>query len=111
MAWIENLSDMVNNMKLNAIQTNPKKCVFGHFYYIIKVKHPAVADDWKSIADIHNKFHAQGQKAITAIETSNEKAAREALQATINLSDKLMLILDEVENKIKQLDAKNENAV
>ena len=111
LGWVENLSDMVNNMKLNAIQVNPKKCVFGHFYYVIKLKHPEVQNEWNAVADIHNKFHAQGHKAVDAIEANNEDMARKALQTSVELSDKLMLLLDEIENKLKVLDEKNENAV
>lgn len=110
-AWIENLSEMVNNMELSAIQTNPKKCVFGHFYYIIRLKHPEVAAEWKSIENIHSEFHSQGQKAIAAIEKHDETTARNALQSAVGYSDKLMLVLDGVEAKLKQLDAKNESAV
>lgn len=111
LSWIEGLIEMVNSMELNSIQTNPKKCVFGHFYYVIRLKHASVADEWKSIEAVHSQFHAQGEKAVEAVQANNEQAARDALQAAVELSDKLMTILDDVEAKIKKLDEDGENAV
>ena len=110
-AWIEKLSEMVNVMQVGAVQTKANKCMFGHFYYVIRLKHPSVAQEWKSIDKVHEEFHAQGKKAIEAIERSDENAARSALQTAVNLSDKLMSILDDIEAKIKQLDARGENVV
>lgn len=111
MAWIEGLGEMVNSMEINGIQTNPKKCVFGHFYYVIRLKHANVAEEWKSIEDIHAKFHAQGQMAVEAVQADDEQAARDAYQRAVEISDKLLAILDDVEEKIKKLDEAGENAV
>ena len=111
MSWVENLSNMVNDMKLDAIQTNPKKCMFGHFYFVIKLRHLSVVNEWESIAAVHDKFHAQGKRAIEAIEAHDEQEARNALQDAIDLSDKLMGILDEVEAKVRALEETGESAV
>ena len=111
MAWIENLTEMVDMMQVNAIQVNPKKCMFGHFYYTIKVKHPDVVDDWKKVEELHKDFHAQGERAVAAIESKDEDTAKNALQSAVNLSDKLMSVLDAIENDIKRLDAEGTNAI
>ena len=111
MLWIDNLTSMVENMKIEAIQVKHRKCMFGHFYYAIKVRHLSLTDTWKSIADVHKEFHLQGRKVIEAIETENENAARQALQTAINLSDKLMSILNELDSKVEKLDNNGEIAV
>lgn len=111
MVWIEELSEMVNNMELRAIQTNGKKCVFGHFYYVVKLKHPDIVADYKAIGDLHLKFHEQGKKAVEAIEAHNEQGARDALQAAIDISDKLMVMLDDMEAKVAKIEAAGESAV
>ena len=53
----------------------------------------------------------QGRKAIEAIEADNSDAARKALQTAINLSDKLMNILDELDSKVQKLEESGEVAV
>lgn len=111
MAWIENLTSMVENMKLDALQVKHRKCMFGHFYYAIKIRHSSLLDVWKSIADVHKEFHLQGRKAVEAIEAENAEAARKALQTAINISDKLMGILDDLDAKVKQLEDNGEIAV
>ena len=111
MAWIENLTGMVENMKIDALQVKHRKCMFGHFYYAIKVRHSSLLDIWNSIADVHKEFHLQGRKAVEAIEATNSDAARKALQTAINLSDKLMGILDELDAKVKKLEEEGEIAV
>ena len=85
--------------------------MFGHFYYAIKVRHSSLLDTWKAIADVHKEFHLQGRKAIEAIEAENSDAARKALQTAINLSDKLMNILDELDSKVQKLEDNGEVAV
>ena len=35
--WIANLKKIVDEMKVYPIQTNSKKCAFGHFYYSINI--------------------------------------------------------------------------
>ena len=111
MAWIDNLTAMVENMKIDALQVKHRKCMFGHFYYAIKVRHTSLLDTWKSIADVHKEFHLQGRKAVEAIEADNSDAARKALQTAINLSDKLMGILDELDSKVQKLETDGEIAV
>ena len=111
MSWIENLTSMVENMKIDALQVKHRKCMFGHFYYAIKVRHSSLLDVWKSIADVHKEFHLQGRKAVEAIEAENSDAARKALQTAVNLSDKLMGILDDLDAKVKQLEDNGEVAV
>ena len=111
MTWIETMTTMVENMKVDAIQLKHRKCMFGHFYYAIKVRHSSLLDTWKAIADVHKEFHLQGRKAIEAIEAENSDAARKALQTAINLSDKLMNILDELDSKVQKLEDNGEVAV
>ena len=111
MTWIETMTTMVENMKVEAIQLKHRKCMFGHFYYAIKVRHSSLLDTWKTIADVHKEFHLQGRKAIEAIETDNSDAARKALQTAINLSDKLMNILDELDSKVQKIEENGEVAV
>ena len=111
MTWIDNLSHMVENMKVDAIQLKHRKCMFGHFYYAINIRHDSLADNWKAIAEIHKSFHLQGRKAIEAIEAENEDAARKALQTAIEQSDKLMTILDELDKKVNKLEEDGEVAV
>lgn len=111
MTWIDNLTNMVENMKVEAIQLKHRKCMFGHFYYAIKVRNESLTANWKNIAEIHKAFHLQGRKAVEAIEADNEDAARKALQIAIEQSDKLMNILDELDKKVDKLEEDGEIAV
>jgi Methyl-accepting chemotaxis protein len=107
--WLKSLNKIVTEMRLYPIQTNSKKCAFGHFYHAINVNHSELAEDWEKIDKIHDEFHAIGDKVVASVKNSDKNSAENFLKEAITLSGKMMDILEVVENKTLQLFQKGIN--
>ncbi|MGI6226525.1 MAG: methyl-accepting chemotaxis protein [Peptococcales bacterium] len=107
--WMEGLYKMVDEMRIYPLQTNSKKCAFGHFYHAIHMEHPDIVDDWKKIDIIHNKFHSMGDRVMDAVKQNDKKAATKLYQEAEQLSKEMLTTLSIVENKVAQLIAKGIN--
>lgn len=106
LAWYEKLKGMVEKMEISPIQTNEKKCAFGHFYYALRVKHPAILDDWNKIASLHRDFHEHGNTIITAIYNKQPDQATRYLKEAENLSQEIIALLNRINEKIQECDRK-----
>jgi len=98
--WLKKLSDIVKQMKILPLQTNPNKCAFGHYYNALKVENSLIKEEWDSIRTMHKEFHSMGDKIFTAIEKDDESAAVRMLADTTRISEKLLGILGSIEGKI-----------
>ncbi len=105
--WIKGLNQIVTEMRTYSLQTNSKKCAFGHFYHAIKVEHPEILDDWNLIDEIHHEFHGIGDKVIAAVKQGDEKSAKQLYKKAEELSDQMLNTLKKVDEKIGQLINKN----
>ena len=101
--WVEGLKKIVDENRIYPIQTNSKKCAFGHFYHSISVELPEIASEWKKIDEIHHEFHDLGDKVIHDIKVSNKSSARDHYNHALNLSKKMLDLLGDVEVKVEQL--------
>lgn len=106
LAWYEKLESMVKDMKILPIQTNDKKCSFGHFYYALKVTHPAVLEDWKKIASLHKDFHHHGDSVIKAIWEKKPEQAEKLLQEAKGISKEVVDLLNRICEEIEECDRK-----
>lgn len=84
--WVSSLKEMVDKQCTSPLQTNPKKCAFGHFYYAMKPKNQEVAQIWKSVEEKHRSLHEGGGIVIKAIEDGNIHKAEEAYKRIYDLS-------------------------
>lgn len=107
LAWLDDLNKMIVNMSVYPLQTNSKKCAFGHFYNSIAVDHPEIATDWDSIHTIHDEFHSIGDEVILAIKEKNEISAKGHQDKAIATSNKLIGILDTIYSKLNNLPSIN----
>ena len=107
--WVKVLTNMIQTNTINALQVNPKKCTFGHFYYALNIEHPSIADEWKEIGTIHFNFHTNGEKAMDAIKKERMSEAKAILDETIVLSQKLVQKITTVEDNIKKLSSEGQN--
>lgn len=94
--WIETISAIVENHEVVPIQTDYKKCGFGHFYYSMRPKKEDILVIWKRIGEHHSTLHQNGQEIIRAVEQDNESRAKEILQETIELSKVLIREFEEI---------------
>jgi len=101
--WMKKLKDMKDTMELLPLQTNPGKCAFGHFYYALKVEHPALKSDWDKIEGLHNKFHKLGDSMMDAIRESRNNDIDQIYDEAAAISTNLLALLDKMNEKIKEL--------
>ncbi len=101
--WVEGLSKIVSEMRIYPLQTNSKKCAFGHFYHAIKIDNPEIADDWGKIEAIHYEFHLKGDKVMEAVKHNDKVTAGKAYEEAARLSEQILKTLDSVESKVEQL--------
>ncbi|MBO5373619.1 MAG: CZB domain-containing protein [Lachnospiraceae bacterium] len=106
--WLASLKEMIDEMKINPLQTNYKKCAFGHAYYVVDVKHPRLAQDWKSIEEYHKKFHDSGAMAVRCLKRKDADGARKTYADAEKVSVQLMGILKHLQKEIQQMTADGE---
>ncbi len=107
--WVEGLKRIVTEMRVYPLQTNSKKCAFGHFYHAIRLDHASILEDWKQIDLIHSQFHGMGDKVLEAVKSNDEVTARKHYDEAVELSGKMLNILSKVENKVVQLIQEGKN--
>lgn len=105
--WVEKLFKMVETMHVSPLQTNPKKCAFGHFYHALTVTHPEIAAEWSKIGDLHTRFHRTGDKILPVIRQKQQVEAKRMFEETKKLSTQLLDLLEAVEYKIDVLTTEN----
>ena len=104
--WLKNLKKIVGEMKTYPLQTDSKRCAFGHFYHAITMDNPAVKEEWASIDAIHDQFHKIGDKVIDAVRNADRDTAGSYLQAAEQLS---MQIYEKIDNTIRIIERKNQS--
>jgi len=104
--WMNNLNRIVQEMKIYPVQTNSKKCTFGHFYHSLVMTHPDVAKDWEAIDSVHHELHSLGIVVIDAVRSKNSAQAQNYYLKAKGLSDK---IFGHIDNVIRAID-KNSKA-
>jgi methyl-accepting chemotaxis protein len=104
--WIRTLENMVTNMKVVPLQTDDKRCAFGHFYHSVKPTNPIILETWQKVDDYHKKLHGSGDKAIEFIGRGNREGALRLLEETkkdslvlINLFQDMVKIAEELTEK------------
>ncbi|HHV26143.1 methyl-accepting chemotaxis protein [Anaerosalibacter bizertensis] len=107
--WLEVLNKIVSEMRIYPIQTNYKKCVFGHFYNAIEISNPDIISEWEKIDEIHHRFHDMGDKVIVAVKDNDRKTANDFYKQAVKISDEMLGVLDEIEDRIGNIDDKNLN--
>ncbi|HHX62741.1 MAG TPA: chemotaxis protein [Epulopiscium sp.] len=103
LAWLGDLSKMINSMRLYPIQTNANKCAFGHFYNSLTVDHPDLAKDWARLGSLHNDFHTLGDSVINAVKINDPVGADNLRKEALLISKQLTTLLDSVNSKLDHL--------
>jgi len=100
--WMIDLKRIVDEMKIYPIQTNSKKCAFGHFYHSVDVTHSAIAREWVAIDKVHEEFHSMGIKVIDAINRNNSVQANDLYSQAEKQSEELVILIDNLINVIEK---------
>lgn len=104
--WIKNLRRIMEEMTAYPLQTNSKKCGFGHFYHSIDVSGTDLAEVWQAIDHVHDELHTNGSKVIEAVKGNKPELARSLFLATEKLSQDIFAQLDKVIHVIADSTAK-----
>lgn len=70
-AWLGNLRKMVKERTILPLQLDSSKCGFGHFYYAMTPKMPALLPIWNGLGAKHKRFHMYGADVINAINSGD----------------------------------------
>ena len=108
---MKNLKRIVEEMKIYPIQTDSKRCPFGHFYHSITMEQVDVKAEWASIDEIHDQFHKIGDKVVEAVRLEDEAAASKYLQEAEYLSNKIFAKIDSTVHIIESKSAIGEEVL
>lgn len=100
-SWINTLRKAIEEGKIYPLQTNGRKCAFGHFYYTISIDHPSIKEDWDLLGELHNKFHTYGHHALDAIKNNQISDAGKYYTEAENLSKNIFSLLDKIEKEVE----------
>lgn len=100
--WLTNLTRIVDQMKIYPIQTDSRRCGFGHFYHSLDITHPDIAANWLAIDAVHEKFHSTGAAVLEAIKANDAAAARSHLAQAQSLSRQVFALLDKTIDAIEK---------
>lgn len=106
--WLDKLGEIVSSQMIRPIQTNGKKCAFGHFYGSIDVHHPLIREEWRSIDDIHMKLHRSAELVTAAIEEEHPEEAKRALEEAERMSSVIIEKMQDIIRKIRKIEEKEE---
>ncbi|MCH4190873.1 MAG: methyl-accepting chemotaxis protein [Butyrivibrio sp.] len=108
-AWVGNLKKMVDEMQVQAIQTDSHKCAFGHFYHALQLENPEISEDWKKIDTFHHQVHGYGTKVIEKINAQDHDGAEQLYREAEATSVQLRNLLADVIRKIEAMSAQHKN--
>lgn len=100
--WMINLKKIVDEMRVYPIQTNSKRCAFGHFYHSISITHPDIIKDWTLIDKVHDQLHNMGTKVINEVKINNKVQASKLYLQTEKLSKEIFVHIDNTIKVIKE---------
>jgi len=101
--WLNDLDEMVVHMQTYPLQTDSRKCAFGHFYHSINVDHPSISNEWNQVDGLHNQFHNLGDKVIAAVGRKDKDEATRLRNEARDLSVQLIGLLDKIDGKLHNI--------
>ena len=102
--WVEVLKTSVDEMHVYPLQTNSKKCAFGHFYNAIRINYAEIIEEWKKIDDVHHNFHLMGDRVIEAIKSNQKAKAMELYNEAEKLSKEIINLMEDIMGKLRAMD-------
>lgn len=102
--WMEVLKTSVNEMRIYPLQTNSKKCAFGHFYNAIRINYTEIIKDWEQVGKIHHEFHLIGDEVIEAIKNNQKSEAQDLYNKAETLSKEIIGLMEKIADKLRQSD-------
>lgn len=107
--WVSSLQTMIDTGQIKPLQTDPKKCSFGHFYYSLFPKNPEILPIWKGMESKHNELHQTGEHIIAALKNHNQAGADDQFKHVEQLFSSLSHDFQALGATVKKLSEKNIN--
>ncbi len=98
--WVEVLKTSVTEMRIYPLQTNSRKCAFGHFYNTIRINNTEIIKEWEQIGGIHHRFHIIGDKTIEAIKNHQKAQALDLYNEAETLSKEIIRLMEDIIGKL-----------
>lgn len=102
--WLKTLEQMVHTRQCSPLQTDDTKCAFGHFYYAMNPKNPAIEGIWKGLGEKHRMFHSLGKSVMSDIKQKNYEKAEKDYQRAVELSKELIGEFNKIIDQARTLD-------
>ncbi|WP_432408310.1 methyl-accepting chemotaxis protein [Wukongibacter sp. M2B1] len=102
--WVKFLEHMVDNMTVEAIQTDSHRCAFGHFYHSIEPRDGNILKIWKDIDKYHEGLHKGAEVVIEYINKNDKENAKKHLENARSNSEILIEMLNEMIEAAKEME-------
>jgi hypothetical protein len=101
--WVNSFQRIVTEMQEYPLQTDSKRCAFGHFYHAIHMKNAQVLPEWQAIDEDHRKLHAIGIDVVGAVRNHDKPLAESLLRQAEDLSLQVISHIDRTINILQEL--------
>lgn len=106
--WMDNLRGMVENMEIEALQTDGSKCAFGHFYHAIELEHDEIVEEWHTINEIHKTLHNVAHKVLFHIKKGDQLSVLMEFERALGYAGQIQELFDIIRRKVFKLSEKEE---
>lgn len=89
-SWVSTLKLIIDSCEMVPLQSDPKKCGFGHFYYAINPQKSDIVHIWKSVEEPHDELHKLGKEAERCIKGGTYQTLPSIYQRAVQLSEILI---------------------
>lgn len=100
--WLTILKQIVDSGESLPLQVNPKKCAFGHYYYALAIKNPALHEQWNRIGTLHGTFHTLGKTVMESLD-KDEMSRRALYDEAVDVSVQLMEAIDAAISELERM--------
>lgn len=107
--WVATLKSIVDTKELCPLQSNPKKCGFGHFYYSINPRKKDIVDIWNSVEKPHDELHGLGTEAEAAVRKGDFQNLTRIYQRAVQISSVLTDKFNQMIRLSEEYDSRGEN--
>lgn len=105
--WLETLKTIAGTGQLKALQTDEKKCGFGHFYYAFHPVNRSILPIWNGLEQKHREFHACGTEMIAAVRAGHTENLQSIYKKAETCSDGLLADFQKLIQMIAALTKEN----
>jgi methyl-accepting chemotaxis protein len=107
--WLATLKKIIDTQELVPIQSDSRKCGFGHFYYTITPQRPDILSIWKTVERPHKDLHALAEEARTAVNSRKFYALPAIYNKATDISTNLINRFNEMMSLCEEYDRKGLN--